>query len=511
MEVIIENFLAIRKAKIKVEGLTVLKGASSSGKSSIIRAISESVTNRFLTNRVRYGCQEACIKFRMGGSNSPVLVIVKKNQGSPDIVLKHPDGRVQQFSKIARTVPKEVEEFFGFGQVQVSNEKVSLSVFPQHQAPFLLSFSQKRVMEILSSSVALDDFHVALKSLNTRKIELNGVYQHQVALQSSLKDKEYKERVQLEYLEPLYNQVKLNVSLYEATQEKLSRLRDFSSQLSDKETVINSLRACVDCDRALSVVYDIESRREHLSEIQQQYSEHLTGHDSIRVLNKQLEEVDKALSFNKVYESTIKSSAFVNSLLAYVRKKEESIVSLDLLQRKESFYNQALSSSANVDKAKTSMIRVSKYVSLINEKNSLSSLMEELSKVIDDKECPFCKSKLKEDMTTPEIEEKRREITNKIQSLRERLAVIESALKKGAEELGIPMTQEALKQYADKLKKESDEAFTAVENALAKVDELEKGDTKPEVADAMPKPKVTSSTSVQTSSTDEFSESNDEF
>ncbi len=44
----IENYKAVKEAKLQIKGLTVLRGASNQGKSSIIQAIKASMLNRFI-------------------------------------------------------------------------------------------------------------------------------------------------------------------------------------------------------------------------------------------------------------------------------------------------------------------------------------------------------------------------------------------------------------------------------------------------------------------------------
>ena len=131
---IIRNFQAIKEAKLKVEGLTLLLGESSSGKSSCLRAIFAASNNRFKNGQVRYGQDHATVKIQMPDSDK-VFTAIRPWTGSVKMKLDN-----EEFDRIGRSVPSQVEEFFNFGTIDVGADKFHLSFHDQFQKPLLLEF-----------------------------------------------------------------------------------------------------------------------------------------------------------------------------------------------------------------------------------------------------------------------------------------------------------------------------------------------------------------------------------
>lgn len=172
MDIIVENYQSIKKAKLKVEGITVLRGASNSGKSAFFRAVQSAMFNRFKSGVVRYG-EDACsvkIRFDKGGD---VLTVVRRNTGgSPQIKLGN-----NIWSKLNRDLPKEVRDFLNVGNLNVSNtEQYSLNFFSQFQPPLLAEYSSKKIMDILSASKAVDDLNIARKLIDQKRERNRGAF-----------------------------------------------------------------------------------------------------------------------------------------------------------------------------------------------------------------------------------------------------------------------------------------------------------------------------------------------
>lgn len=175
----IRNFQSIKEADINVEGLTILVGESSQGKSACLRAINAACNNKFKQNFLRYGADT--IKVAISYDENPnQLIVSKTKKESPTYEL----GDLV-FQKLNRTIPDEVNEFNNYGVIDYFEQKYPLNYFSQFSKPLLLEFSQKRILEILSSSKAYDDMNVASTNLNKHKEQNNGAFKQ---LSSMLSD-----------------------------------------------------------------------------------------------------------------------------------------------------------------------------------------------------------------------------------------------------------------------------------------------------------------------------------
>ena len=99
------------------------------------------------------------------------LTVTKTKKDSPTYTLGD-----TVFQKLNRTVPPEVETFNNFGSIDAYEQKYPLNFFTQFSKPLLLEFSQKRILEILSSSKAFDDMNDAVSKINRKKEQNNGSF-----------------------------------------------------------------------------------------------------------------------------------------------------------------------------------------------------------------------------------------------------------------------------------------------------------------------------------------------
>lgn len=175
MKVIINDFQSLQDVKLNIKGFTLLIGESSQGKSATFRAIMAAVSNRFHSGHVRHGVSQARIRMQVDNS---VLDVVKPADGSVVMCL---DG--VRFGKLGRTVPSQVSGLLNMDSI---GEGCNLNFHPQFEKPFLLEFSQKKVMELLSSSSALDDLNLCKGALGDRRVELKGAFKSVDAILSSL-------------------------------------------------------------------------------------------------------------------------------------------------------------------------------------------------------------------------------------------------------------------------------------------------------------------------------------
>jgi len=160
----IQNFQSIHNASILVQGLTAIRGESNEGKSAVVRALAASCFNRFRSGQVTYGADSAKVAIRVPDSPD-TLQVLKPSDGSVRMKLG-----TNVYSKLSRTTPPEVQDFLRFGKI----DDYSLNFHPQFQSPILQGFSQQRVMQILSTSTALDDLNACHQAMLDRRSEVKG-------------------------------------------------------------------------------------------------------------------------------------------------------------------------------------------------------------------------------------------------------------------------------------------------------------------------------------------------
>ncbi len=171
----IKNFQSIQSADIAVDGFTILVGESSQGKSACLRAVNAACNNKFRQNYLRYGAEEMSVT--IGYNNEGDFQATKVGSNSPTYRYNE-----QRYEKLNRTVPEEIQTFNNFGVIDYYEQKYPLNFFSQFSKPLLLEFSQKRILEILSSSKAYDDMNKASSNLNKHKEQNSGAFKQVSAM-----------------------------------------------------------------------------------------------------------------------------------------------------------------------------------------------------------------------------------------------------------------------------------------------------------------------------------------
>ena len=235
----IKNFQSIVDANIRVEGFTILIGESSQGKSACLRAINAACNNKFKQGFLRYGADMIEIGISYDG-NPNTLVVRKTKTGSPEYEL----GNLV-FQKLNRTVPPEIDEFNNFGSIDAYEQKYPLNFFTQFSKPLLLEFSQKRILEILSSSKAFDDMNEAVSKLNKKKDQNTGAFKQ---------------------LSQMVSENKAQLSKYAAVEEQMH------DSVENLNTCMKQLQECENqaesCDKLLEHInaYEKEKTRSEMIE-----------------------------------------------------------------------------------------------------------------------------------------------------------------------------------------------------------------------------------------------------
>lgn len=242
VSVIIKDFQSVEDARFTIDGLTILRGASNQGKSGCLRALYAATHNRFRANQVRWGTEEAVVKLRLSGDNR-ILTVRRRDTGSPRISLgdpKNPES-VKRWHKLNRDLPLEVQEWLNLGYINVSNsEKYDLNFYMQFQPPLLADFSQKKIMDVLSASTAVNDLNLVRKELEIRRVKNQGAFENVSALVDSTKarlavlDLREKELQRLDKISPY-------VDKYEANKQRVQSLMELKFYLKLKNQLVQSL------------------------------------------------------------------------------------------------------------------------------------------------------------------------------------------------------------------------------------------------------------------------------
>nr|DAI54929.1 MAG TPA: Rad50 ABC-ATPase, Mre11, DNA double-strand break [Caudoviricetes sp.] len=327
MKVQVKDYQAVKKATINIQGLTILRGASNAGKSSFVRAFLAAANNRFKSGVVRHGEDFAEIKIQTE-PDQPILTVRRKATGASPI-MKLGD---RVFNKLNRELPIEVTNYLNFGSINVSNsEKYNLNFFTQFQPPLLFGFSQKKVMDVLSASKAVDQLNALRKELDISRTELRGKISATDANLSKIKEDLSVVRNQLQSFPDLTEVqsksdelIKLNL-LWDKLQS-LSGLIDFYVDVSNR---VASLEILISKIQSLE---DLRSNYLNLSKL----SNSLKESD---LISSKIYSLEQLASISLSYDNLIKEKESISNSLDKVELLSEMVDQESFVAKKLLFYN----------------------------------------------------------------------------------------------------------------------------------------------------------------------------
>lgn len=372
LDLIVRDFQAVKEVKLRIKGFTVLKGPSNSGKSSTIKAFYAATHNRFGSNQVRVGEDSAVVKVRWEGKEPTLSVMRKWSGASPIMKLGE-----NTYHKLSRNVPSEVEEFNNFGSLQAGSDKYSLNFFVQFQKPLLLEYSQRRVMEILSASVAMSELDLVHKRLAELRSENRGAFDSVDSIITDTKAKLSETKFKIGELEPVVNQIKEKLS-------KVEQLLTRKEALSQARRLVDSLQCQKDKDiilkemvSVIQALLDKGERKQALSEISERSCNIVSMHGICSLLGT-------LIGVNNELESNVKRHKMLMSIKGikmpspnFMEVLDKRITGLDKLDLLMASRNMCRSLQTLVDTQKMLTINVEKAEKILN--NNL---------------CPLCGNKL---------------------------------------------------------------------------------------------------------------------
>lgn len=382
----IKNFQSIVDASIRVEGFTILVGESSQGKSACLRAINAACNNKFKQGFLRYGADTIEIGISYD-DNANMLVVRKIKTASPEYEL----GDLV-FQKLNRTVPPEIDEFNNFGSIDSYEQKYPLNFFSQFSKPLLLEFSQKRILEILSSSKAFDDMNDAVSKLNKKKEQNNGAFKQ---LSQMIGDNK--------------SQLSKYVEAESLIHDDIERLKALQDELSECDKLLESIDQLSEC---IILQEKGEKRLELLESFIRSYE----------ALEHENEELSKLENLDSLLTEQSKADKHIESLSTAIKLCEEYIVKqeelnalrIDSLEELSRLIDESKSTQKKLQECHSICKELEKCVDMkkeivdidsqVQRLDYLAELMDtyrrvhknckEIQSMIDNHICPVCGNKI---------------------------------------------------------------------------------------------------------------------
>ena len=152
MEVKLSNVGIIKEADLKfIPGLNLIVGSSSSGKSTLLRAIRCMMDNSFSDSHISYGKKKMEIQIKYNGHDATYTRDLD-NQSRKSAYLI--DGKT--YTKLGRTSLDDLTTIFKMSPKEIDGEKINFNFSSQFAGPFLLLGSPSLLYSILTYRSTFD-------------------------------------------------------------------------------------------------------------------------------------------------------------------------------------------------------------------------------------------------------------------------------------------------------------------------------------------------------------------
>lgn len=374
----VNNFQSIEKASITVKGFTLIIGQSNQGKSATLRALKAACTNRFKNGQVRHGEDHALIKVRVPDSDS-VLQSCRPWNGS----IKYKLGD-QLFTKVGRTMPRQIAEFLNLGVLEAGSDSYSLNFHDQFQPPLLLAFSQPKVMELLSASTALQDLKDTHDALLIKRQENRGAIKSVQSLKDEAAVEVAKHKEILSKAEPLIT--------------KANSISDKVDYLNTQLEYIDSLLSEIN---ALERVEDVIAKHETIVSVYDNLGTYNEVWNSVRELSDDITlecslttRISIHTKFIELYDPELdhkySNLKMLEALQGSLSQIEATLISEE---SKNKLYIKAVGIESSMDQ-RVAYSNIIALESALSQLGTIEARIQEVKVITEDHVCPFCGSKV---------------------------------------------------------------------------------------------------------------------
>lgn len=344
MQIELLNVGIIKSAKLSfVPGLNLIVGASSSGKSTLLRALQGIMTNSFQDSSVSFGEKKMAVKVVLNGHS----VTYVRDLDNPFRKSAYQiDGKL--YTKLGRNTPDELVDLFKLSPLEIDGEKVSFNFSSQFSAPFLLLGSQSLLYSILTYRSSFDI--TKINDLYTNdykqvKHDLSVVQKTKETLEKTKEEQEAK----LDHFSTFpkvfqgvqklkedcvrLDELRKNYALYLDTLSKVEKVRD---KITHLQSILQAYVPFLDQASTYSLMKDsvvissqVLSLNERIHSIDSILSQMVLVEDKFSVVNA----IMQRIKMKKVVEKARKTPTPIDfSLLNLIHSRQQMLLSYSSLK-----------------------------------------------------------------------------------------------------------------------------------------------------------------------------------
>jgi DNA repair exonuclease SbcCD ATPase subunit len=408
-KVVLTNFQCHEHLELEFsKGTNVIFGRSSSGKSTIVRAIRWAlIPSELKGDGIR---KEGTKKTSVAITFDNGATIERIKTSSTNSYKLTIGNEIKEYNATGLTLPDEIEKLITIKPIEIDKESIILNIANQLEMPFLLEKSGSFRQKLLNKLIGNEAIDQIFQDLNKDILQVGRdekTEKEQIAnltAQLELVDKD-KEKVNQQYKQSndLLGNLKEKLARYEKLNDLLSKFKIVSSELNEcvlelKSIKLISKETLKDLKVSIDKFNKLSNWQSKLSQINIQINDtnknlkliKLISKDELKLLEQKVNKFDNLLSLKKNWDKVNGELNKINSKL-----KELVIPKIDIKDLKK-----------KVDKLELLVKLNKKLIQVNRDKNNIISNLAEISQELDEvidkhkqlltemKICPLCKRKM---------------------------------------------------------------------------------------------------------------------
>lgn len=355
MEIELRNVGIIRSAHLQfIQGLNLIVGASSSGKSTLLRAIRSMMDNSFSDSNISYGQKKLAVRMKY---NDHSATYIRDLDNTSRKSAYQVDGKV--YTKIGRTSLDDLSSLFKLSPIEIDGEKINFNFSAQFSGPFLLLGSASLLYSILTYRSTFDitkmnDLYAT--DLKNVKKEIDVLVKTKNTLDKEREKKELElfkfqsvpeiyTRVQVlknqneEYnrIKNLYNSLRQAEEQRESSIKKIESLGKILIKLSYYSVEFSRYSALYNYTSSLNNIQTLTTRVQKMFDTLIKIESSLSIKESVQILSLYIQSTQRYTNNKSILKSihipTFESLQLLNNYLFRVEDRKNIITNIEAVRR----------------------------------------------------------------------------------------------------------------------------------------------------------------------------------
>lgn len=368
-DIYLTNFQSYEQGHFELsEKVNLITGASDSGKTALIRALSWVLFNDYTTDLlIRNGYNNVEVKIVFNNGNF-ILRGRKGNTNYYHIKNNVDNEDIKEYVNFGREIPTEIQDDFLFKKVNLLNEQYNILIASQLENSFLLSETDSTKANAIGKLVNVDILDNASRNVSreikTTKNELNFKKSFIKEKEKSLNNYNHlnEDKIKIDKLKSLYNNLEIN-------SKNLNLLKTLSDQVSELNSRIKNGYKYLDNYKGLDLCFKTLHNTQN----------NILFLSKLTEINDNYQQILKGIEFNNISLKNLKNTDLISEIIDNLDKNLTLVRFMNPLYNRINYVNNSyynlkikLNKLKNVAVSDEILFNTQKYIQVLSNLSNLN-------------------------------------------------------------------------------------------------------------------------------------------